>query len=302
MRPFRFGLIWPGTGSPVELARRAEDVGYATLLFPDHTGMMAPLPAMAAAAAVTTRLRLGSQVINIAFRPLGALAQELAAVDVISDGRLEVGLGAGYAEAEVRSLGLPFPSSGARLDEVSRALRVLPRLFAGERVSEEGRLVEFALQPVPPQGAVVPFMVGGNGDRMLAVAAEQAQIVQFTGFTATPKLDFRWFSAAGLHNRLAHVRDRAGARFDEIELSVLVQLSGVDADPALRVESMRAASGGDDSVETVLGSPFVLLEKSVDEVVERVVELRERFGISYFTVFEGRSDRFDEVVGRLAGQ
>ena len=107
MDHIRFGLVWDGTGSPVEAARRAEDTGYDSLLFPDHTGMVAPLPAMAAAAAVTSRLRLGTQVINPAFRPLGALAQELAAVDVISGGRLEVGLGAGYAAEEVTSLGLP---------------------------------------------------------------------------------------------------------------------------------------------------------------------------------------------------
>src|SRR5436305_958915 len=109
MHPIRFGLIWTGGGSPIEVARRAEDAGYASLLFPDHTGMVAPIPAMAAAAAVTNTIRLGTQVINVAFRPLGALAQELAAIDIVSEGRLDVGVGAGYAESEVRSLGLPFP-------------------------------------------------------------------------------------------------------------------------------------------------------------------------------------------------
>jgi alkanesulfonate monooxygenase SsuD/methylene tetrahydromethanopterin reductase-like flavin-dependent oxidoreductase (luciferase family) len=136
MRPFRFGLVWNGRDSPVEVARRAEDAGYATLLFPDHTGMVAPIPAMAAAAASTSSIRLGTQVINVAFRPLGALAQELAAVDIISTGRLEVGVGAGYAESEVRSIGLPFPPAAARVRGVARILDVLPRLFAGEAVTE----------------------------------------------------------------------------------------------------------------------------------------------------------------------
>lgn len=156
MRAFRFGLVWRGDGAVMDVARRAEDSGYSTLLFPDHTGMMAPLPAMAAVAAVTTQLRLGSQVINIAFRPLGALAQEAAAVDVLSRGRLELGLGAGYAETEVRSLGLPFAGNPSRIREVARGLEVLPRLFAGETVTEEpgpGRLHEFALDPLPPQRA-----------------------------------------------------------------------------------------------------------------------------------------------------
>jgi probable F420-dependent oxidoreductase len=292
-----------GDGAVVETARRAEDLGHATLLFPDHTGMVAPLPAMAAAAAVTSRIQIASQVINIAFRPLGALAQEMAAVDIISGGRLMVGLGAGYAEPEVRSLGLPFPDARTRIGEVARALDVLPRLFAGETVTEPagpGRLAEFSLEPAPPQGAAVPMMAGGNGDRMLAVAAHGAQVVQFTGFTAGATQDQHrstHFGTDGLADRVAYVRRVAGDRFASLELSVLVQWARVVPDPRATLEELLA--GRSLTVEQALDSPFMLVG-SVDAICDRIQELRDRFGISYLTVFDGRNEGFDQVVSRLA--
>lgn len=310
MRPIRFGLIWNGGGSPIEVARRAEDVGYSSLLFPDHTGMVAPIPAMAAAAAVTSRVRLGTQVINVAFRPLGALAQELAAIDIVSEGRLDIGVGAGYAEPEVRSLGLPFPSAGDRVREVARTLEVLPRLFAGEAVTEDdqagegyrGRLAQFQLEPVPPQGASAPLMVGGNANRLLTVAARRANIIQLVGFTPRPGgNDVRNFSDEGLADRIAYVKDVASDRFADIELSVLVQWAGVVSDPRATVEELAAVRSAAVTPDQVLKSPFAQLGSSVDEVCDQIVDLYERHGVSYLTVFDGRSERFDEVVTRLAG-
>jgi len=309
MRPIRFGLVWNGAGSPVEVARHAEDAGYASLLFPDHTGMVAPIPAMAAAAAVTSRIRLGTQVINVAFRPLGALAQELAAIDIISGGRLDFGVGAGYAEAEVRSLGLPFPSAGERVRDVARTLDVLPRLFAGEVVTEEdeagkgypGRLVGFRLEPVPPQGASVPLMVGGNADKLLAVAAGRADIIQFVGFTPRPGgNDARNFSDEGLADRIAYVKGAAGDRFADVELSVLVQRAGVVPDPRATVGELASVRSGVVTADQVLNSPFAQLGSSVDEVCDQIIDLHERHGVSYLTLFDGRSNGFDEVVARLA--
>ena len=285
----------------MEVARRAEDSGYSTLLFPDHTGMVAPLPAMAAAAAVTTRLRLGTQVVNIAFRPLGALAQEATAVDVISGGRLELGLGAGYAEREVRSLGLPFPTTPTRIREVARALEVLPRLFAGETVTEEpgpGRLDGFTLDPLPPQGASVPLMVGGNGDQILAVAARAANIVQFTGFTAPGSAGLSHFTTDGLANRVRHVRRVAGDRFDEMEFSVLIQAARQTNDPPAAAAEL---VGHQLTVDQALDSPFLLFG-SVKQICDRLFGLREQFGISYITVFHARSAGFEQVVSQLSGQ
>ena len=310
MRNIRFGLIWNGAGSPVEVARRAEDAGYASLLFPDHTGMVSPIPAMAAAAAVTSRIRLGTQVINIAFRPLGALAQELAAIDIISGGRLDVGVGAGYAESELRSLGLPFPSAAERVMEVARTLDVLPRLFAGEIVTEadragqdgRGRLSEFQLEPVPPQGASVPLMVGGNADKLLTIAAKRANIIQLVGFTPRPSgNDVRNFSDEGLADRIAYLKGAASDRFADIELSVLVQWAGVVPDPRAKVEEFASVRSGARSADQVLKSPFAQLGSSVEEVCDQIIDLHERHGVSYMTVFDGKSEGFDDVVARLGG-
>jgi probable F420-dependent oxidoreductase len=302
-------LVWNGAGSPVEVAHRAESAGYATLLFPDHTEMVAPIPAMSAAAAVTSVLRLGTQVINPAFRPLGALAQELAAVDIISEGRLEVGVGAGYAEHEVTSLGLAFPSAVDRVREVARILEALPRLFAGETVTEDltvggqtwGRLREFRLEPTPPQGASTPLLVGGNGNQLLAIAALRADIVQLVGFTprATGN-DYGNFSETGLSERIEYVRRAAGDRVSGIEFSVLAQTAGVVSDPMQAVSGLRSVSSGVLSAEQVLRSPFVQVGSSVDEVCDRVTALAEKYGVTYITVFDGQSSGFDEVVTRLA--
>jgi probable F420-dependent oxidoreductase len=303
MRTLRFGLLWQGDGSPAEAARRAEDAGYSALVFPDHTRKLSPLPAMAAAAAVTSRIRLGTQVVNVAFRPLGALAQDLAAVDVISDGRLEAGLGAGTAEGEVRSLGLPFPRPGERVREVERTLELLPRLFAGETITESpgpGRLHDFRLDPVPPQGAAVPLLVGGSRDKMLAVAARRATIVQFFGFAAAPQgRTYQGFSPAGLTERIAYVRSQAGDRFPQIELAAMVQSAGIAADPLAAARQLGAVSSGAVTAEEALNSPFVQLGRTPAEVADQITELHETHGISYLTVFAARSAGFDKVIARL---
>jgi probable F420-dependent oxidoreductase len=303
MGGLRFGLVWNGAGSPVEVARRAEDVGYSTLLFPDHTGMVAPLPAMAAAAAVTSRLRLGTQVVNVAFRPLGLLAQEAAAIDLISAGRLELGMGAGYAADEVRSLGLPFPPVADRVADVSRTLVTLRRLFTGETITEPpgpGRVAGYRLDPLPPQGAEVPMLVGGNGDRILTVAAEHADIVQFCGFTAAPARSYRHFNPDGLADRIAHVRRAAGDRFDALELSVLIQQADAGAThPPARAAELRVVTGGLLTAEQVLVSPFHLIG-STDTICDRLAELHDRHGISYITVFDDQSTGFDAIVTRLS--
>jgi len=259
------------------------------------------MPAMVAAAAAADDIRVGTQVLNIAFRPLGLLAQEAATVDVVTGGRLELGIGAGYAEDELRAVGLPFESNGRRIAEVERALRVLPKLFTGETVTEPDTPREplrgYRLDPVPSR---VPLMVGGNGDRILAVAARGADIVQFTGFTTPPGSSYTHFTMDGLADRVDHVRRAAGDRFAGIELSLLVQRAIVTGDPRGVAAELTAVQSGRLTVEQALDSPFLLIG-SVDAICDRVVELRERFDVSYLTVFDGRSPGFDAVVGRLAG-
>jgi hypothetical protein len=144
-------------------------------------------------------------------------------------------------------------------------------------------------------------MVGGNGDKLLATAAGRADTIQFTGFTPRADgIDYRRFSAEGLADRIAHVRRAAGDRFADIELSVLVQTAGIVSDPVTTVSALRSVSSGILTAEQVLRGPFVHMGRSAGELVDRITALAERHGVTYITVFDGRSDGFDRVVTRLA--
>jgi probable F420-dependent oxidoreductase len=306
MTDIRVGLVWDGRSSPVDVARRAEAAGYAALRFPDHTGMLAPLPAMVAAAGATSRLALGTQVVNVTFRALGTLAQELAAVDVLSEGRLHVGLGAGAAPGETLSVGLPFPPAHERVAAVGRALEVLPRLFGGETVTEDpgpGRLTGYRLDPLPPQGSGVPFMVGGDGDRLLALAARHADVCQLTGFAhRADGTDYRHFGPDGLADRVAHVRAAAGDRFADLRLSVLIQIAAVVPDPPAHVAAVLDGGPAPLTLDQWLESPFTLVGRSVAEVRDKALWLRDRYGVTDIAVFDGRSVAFDDVVADLSGR
>jgi probable F420-dependent oxidoreductase len=183
-RPFRFGL---STASEfAQVARRPEVHGYATLLVADHLGSLAPIPAAVAAAAATNRLRVGTFLLNNDFRHPGVLAQEVATADLLSEGRFELGMGAGYMKAEYDAVGLGFDPSPVRIDRLEEAALLFKRLLAGETVTHQGRFYRFAdhrLSPLPPQGAWLPLLIGGDGDQLLSVAARLADTVGFTGFS-----------------------------------------------------------------------------------------------------------------------
>ncbi|HEX9993642.1 MAG TPA: TIGR03621 family F420-dependent LLM class oxidoreductase [Acidimicrobiales bacterium] len=318
MRPFRFGLVH--TGGPVaDLARRAEDEGYDTLLFPDHLGCWDPFVAAVAATAATTRLRAGSQVVNNELRNVGLLAQSAASAHVLSGGRFELGIGTGYAAEEHEAIGQVLPGAGDRVDRLAATVDALRRLAAGEEVDVDEarvRLARVRLSGSPPADgedgpmplvpdplpAAMPVMVGGNGDRLLGLAARLADTVQFVGFSATdagPSLTH--FSFDGLADRHAVVRAAAGDRFDDLELSALVQYVVPGDTPVAAAATIPAVQDGRLDAEAVLDSPFVLLGPP-PAMVDRLSELRDRFGISYVTVFESRQERFAEVVAALAGR
>lgn len=308
MRPFRFGLIArePGADGWADVAQQAESAGYATLLFPDHLGIAAPLVSVAAAAGATRRLRVGTLVVNNDFRHPAVLAQEIATADVLSGGRVELGLGAGHMRAEYEAIGLDFDDAPTRVARLEEAAANLRRLFAGETVTHTGdhyRIAAHRLEPRPPQGGWLPLLIGGNGTRLLSVAARQADIVQFTGFAprkggTQPTLTH--FSAAGLADRLEVVRQAAGVRFDELELSVLMQMVLVTGDRQEAARRLIAERGWDAEPEVLLDSPFLLLGTAA-EIAAQLRGYRERFGISYVCVFHGRSEGFDDVVAALTG-
>jgi probable F420-dependent oxidoreductase len=186
MRPFRFGLTtgWVSTADAWSaMARRAEALGYDVLLVPDHLGgQLSPLAALASAAAVTTRIRIGSNVFANDFRHPLVLAREAATLDVLSNGRLEFGIGAGWRVSDYTQLGVPYDPAGRRIDRMEEAVTIIKRLFAGETVTVAGdhyRLRGARLSPRTVQRPRPPILLGGGGPRMLRIAAREADIVGF---------------------------------------------------------------------------------------------------------------------------
>src|SRR5262245_48079892 len=247
MRPFRFGVNVAGVPAEqwLAFARTVEALGYSTLHLPDHlTERPAPLPALAAAAAVTSRLRLGPFVLNNDFRHPLLLAREAATLDVLSGGRFELGLGAGYAKAEYDEAGLPFERGGVRVERLAESVTIVKRLFAGEAVTFAGqhyRIHGHTIHPLPVQRPRPPILIGGNGPRLLTLAATEADIVGLTGLTFAGggrQRDLAGFRPAGVDERVALVRKVAGARLEEIELNALVQRVVVTEDRRRAAEEL----------------------------------------------------------------
>jgi probable F420-dependent oxidoreductase len=309
MSAFRFGVNARSVGSAGEwtaLARRAEALGYSTLNLPDHlTERLAPMPALALAAAATTRLRVGTLVLNNDFRHPVLVAREAATLDVLSQGRFELGLGAGYMRSEYEEAGLAFDRGAVRVERLAESVAIVTRLLSGEAVTFAGRhyrVTAHTIYPRPVQRPRPPILLGGNGPRLLTLAATEADIVGLTGVTFARggvEPEVSGFRAAAVDERLRLVREAAGARFEQLELSALVQRVVETADRRGVAEEL-ARRWTALSADEVLDSPFVLLG-SVDEIVAQLVARRARWGISYYVVFDSVLDAFAPIVERLTG-
>lgn len=307
--PFRFAVQVSGAASATEWrdkARRVEALGYDRLLVSDHFERgLAALPALAAAAAATDQLRVGSYVLANDFRHPVLLAKEAATLDLLSDGRFELGLGAGWLRAEYDAAGVPFDAAPTRIARLEEALRLLKRLFAGGPVSFTGdhyRTTALELAPAPVQRPHPPILVGGGGRRLLEVAARQADIVAL-GPRALPSgtLDPASISAAATAEKVAWIRAEADARAraHDLELNVFVYaLELTDAPPAT---AERLAADFALPAPEVAGSPHVLIG-SLDGLADQLQERRERYGISLVTVTEELMERGAPLVARLAGR
>lgn len=288
-RPFRFGvnLLTPSPSAEWRAScRRAEELGYDVILVPDHLGMVAPFPALVAAAEATERPRLGTFVLNAGFWNPALLAREVATTDALTGGRLELGLGTGYVEAEHQAAGLPYGSPGERVDHLRRTVLELDRLLGSS-------------QHLPkPEQRRVPLLIGANGDRMLRLTAEHADIAAFTG--ARPGRapgTLEPLTAGELDERVARYRDHASGRAEEAELNLLIQIVAVtdDPEPVLGPLLERRPQL---TLEEALALPIVLVGP-LDHLVDRVRAQRERFGFSYLTVLEPSMEAFAPVLARL---
>ena len=290
-RPFRFGvnLLEPASaGEWRAKCRRAEELGYDVILVPDHLGMPAPFPALVAAAEATERPRLGTFVLNAGFWNPALLAREVATTDALSGGRLELGLGTGYVRAEHDSAGLPFGSPGERVDHLRRTVEELERLLSSQEH-----------QPQSAQRPRVPLLIGGNGDRMLRLTAEHADIAAFTGARTVPGSTGQLapITTDELDERVARYLKLAEDRDEPAELNLLLQMVIVTEDPEAAVRPFLEHLS-DLTVDQALELPISLVG-SLEEITARALALRERYGFTYLTVLEPYMEAFAPVMERL---
>lgn len=307
-RPFRFGVTAPSPEPGTdwaERARRVEQLGYATLVVPDHfRDHLAPVPALIAAALATTRLRVGSLVFSNDFRHPAVLAKEAATIDVLSGGRFELGLGAGWLRAEYDQAGIPFDAPATRVERLEEAVTIIKGLLAGQRVTFAGRhytVTDLEGRPTPVQRPHPPIAIGGGGRRTLTLAAREASIVGLVPRARRDGsgLDLTDLSDAATREKIDWVRAAAGARFDSLELHALIQAVGVGQGRTVAADQLAARFKV--ALEVVLDTPYVLLG-TIEQICETLVQRRERYGISYLTVFERDMEAFAPVVARLAGR
>ncbi len=303
-RPFRFGTVTTrGTESSrrnwTEHARRVEGLGFSTLVVADHFGNTTVCtPRLAAAAAVTTTLRLGSYVYDNDFRHPVLLAREAAEVDVLSGGRMELGIGAGWANGEYEMVGIPFDSGPVRAARFEEAVGLIRRLHDGETVSHQGEFYalhecELSVEPVQQP---IPLLLGGGGPRMTRFAAAHADIVGFVPRSLPGGgLDPAEFSADAFADKVAVLDNSLAARGAAgPERGVLLFYAGRTAD------EIPVEGEGWTSPQILAGSPYALIGDT-DRMVDTLLERRERWGLTYFTCWEADIDLLAPVVRALAG-
>ena len=315
MRPIRPFRLLAGAGGVVdgrtlaETARRAESIGVDVLVFPDHLlEQLSPIPAMATVAAVTERVRVAALVFNNDLRHPAVLAQDLASLDVLSSGRLEVAIGAGWNRPEYDAIGLGFDAVGMRVARLAEAVSVLKGCFHDGAFSFEGAhytITDYDAQPKPVQRPHPPFFIGGGGRRLLTLAGREADTVGLAPrILPTGRGDPRSITIAAAEEKIEWVREAAGDRFGDIELNTYPSMSAVvvtdDARTELRELRQRIVerTGVEITEEELTESPHIFVG-SVDSLVEKFLGLRERLGIS--SIMVGEVGELDAVVERLAG-
>jgi probable F420-dependent oxidoreductase len=310
MRPFRFlaDIHAVVTGPELaERARRAEDMGYHTVVILDHLiARLSPVVAMASVAAVTSTLRVSAFVFNNDLRHPAVLAQDLASIDVLSGGRLDVAIGAGWNKPEYDAIGLPFDPTPVRQARLAEAITVLKGLFAGAPFSFAGEhytITDYTAEPVPVQRPHPPFFIGGGGRRTLALAGREADIVGLAPrIAANSRVDAKSLTWDAARQKIDWVRAAAGPRFESLEFNVypsgwpVVVTDNLRAEVRKIIDQLRARTGTELTEAEVIDSPHLFLG-SVDRLVEKFLQLREELGITSIMVGDG--DDLVPVVERL---
>ena len=313
-RPFQFFFSASAIPAPrlTEVARGAEALGFDGMFVADHLrDMLGPIAVMTHVSAVTEKLRVGVAVMNNDLRHPAVTAQELAAIDQLSGGRLIVGIGAGWAEPEYRMAGLRYDPAGARIDRLEEAIAVYKGLFSGpvDHVGANYQVQGFASYPRTVQQPHPPFFIGGGGRRLLHLAAREADLVGIS-LKAAPDgtMDLTSATSAATDLKVGWVRDAAGSRMAGLDLHTHALYRGAaitdDARGELRrlSEWQKANLGAGLTEKELAESPHVFIG-SVAGVADKLVEVRERWGINCLTLDEveghGHADRFEPVMARL---
>ena len=310
-RPFRFGVQvskMPTAREWVDLARRAEDTGFDVLTMPDHfTDQLAPVPALMAAADATTTLRVGALVFDNDYKHPVVLAKELATMDLLSDGRTEIGLGAGWMISDYEQAGMQYDSPKVRIDRFVEGLAIIkgvmqdgPFSFAGEHYT----VTNYEGHPKPAQKPVPPILIGGGGKRVLSLAAREADIIGINGTMTTGVVGndaLQTMTAASVDEKVdivAAAATKAG-RLGDIEMNIRTFFVKVTDDRARTVDGISQMFGV--SPELIDASPFALIG-SVDSCIEQLLERREKWGFSYTIVGAENIDECAPVVAALRGK
>jgi probable F420-dependent oxidoreductase len=309
-RPFRFGLSARTAASASEWvakARRAEELGYAVLQVADHFGpSLATIPALQAAAHATTTTRVGSFVFDNDYRHPALLQKEVATLDLLTDGRVEFGIGAGGDRLEYEQTGITFDPPGIRVARLAEALAVIKGLFGSSPAAPytfTGTYYQVHALiggPTPVQRPHPPIVIGGGGRRILNLAAREADIVG-VAFWRHPDgaPNAASLSADATAKQIAWVREGAGERFEGLELNLLVQQVKVTDDRMSAAKALAAEWQVPPTV--VLESPHALIG-TIPELVAQLQARRAQFGFSYITVHEPFMEAFAPVVQQLTGR
>jgi probable F420-dependent oxidoreductase len=307
-RKFRFG-VQVSQGSSYadwrDKARKIEDLGYSTLFMPDHFGQeLAPMPAIAMAAAHTTTLRIGSLVFDNDYKHPAILAKEAATIDLLSDGRIELGIGAGWMKTDYDALGLPYDPPAIRVDRFEEAVRVIKGCFAGEPFTMHGeqyRITDYASWPAPAQRPAPPILIGGGGKRVLSIAGREADIVGIN-----PNLRAGEINADAARDSLQEqtdrkvqwVRDAAGYRWDDVEIQMRFFVCKITDDRLGMAAALAPMFGVEPEAALEAGAALV---GSENEVIEQLQRRRAVWDLSYIVVGDDNVDEFAPVVAKLAG-
>jgi probable F420-dependent oxidoreductase len=307
-RPFRFGLLLEMRADTtvdevVADARRAQDLGCSIVLGTDHFRRLGVLPLLQHVAERTS-LRIGTLVLNNDMRHPAVLAQDLAALDHVSGGRLEIGLGAGWDRGEYEAIGLPFDAAGRRVDRLEASLRLLKRALRDGRLEHSGddAYPQMAMHgaPVSLQRPHPPVLVGGGSRRVLSIAGREADIVGLdTRSLPDGSHDGTNVTPAATDAKVGWIRDAAGDRFDDLEINALV--FAVVPDYPAQVGALAANAAPGVSEEEIAGSPHYLYGETA-RMVDHLEASRQRWRVSYLAVKPAQLDVLAPVIGRLAGR